>query len=88
VERGGERVGDVLQDEADRLGLAAEPPEHRRVRVTSIMELLYRAPDLRLERRADTRLAVDDTRDRLEAHARECGDIEHRRAPGGFLGLF
>src|SRR2546426_4306290 len=42
MERGGERVGHVLQDEPDRLGLAAEPPEHRRVRVTSIIELLDR----------------------------------------------
>src|SRR6266550_170905 len=60
MERGGEGVGYVLQDEPDRLGLAAEPPEHRRVRVTPIMELLDRTPDLLLERRADARLAVDD----------------------------
>jgi len=87
VERGGERVRHVFEDEPDRLGLPAEPPEHRRIRVTAIIELLDRAPDLRLERRADTRLAVDDARDGLQAHARESRDIEHRGAPRGFLSL-
>ena len=87
MKRRRERVGHVFQDEADRLGLAAESPEHRRVRVTSIMELLDRAPDLLLERGADARLAVDDARDRLQAHARERRDVEHRGAPRGFGGL-
>jgi len=35
--------------EPDRLGLAAEPAEHRGVGVASIVELLDRAPDPRLE---------------------------------------
>src|SRR5205823_2526541 len=69
VERRGEWVRHVLQDEPDRLCLAPEPAEHRRVRVTSIIELLDRAPDPHLERRADTWLAVDDARDGLQAHA-------------------
>src|SRR2546423_665760 len=81
MEGGGEWVRDVLEDEPDRLGLAAEAPEHRRVRVTAIVELRDRPLDLRLERRADPRLAVDDARDRLQAHPRERRDVEHRGTP-------
>ena len=81
MERGRERVRHVLKDEPDRLCLAPEAPEHRRVRITSIVELLDRAPDLRLERLADARLAVDDARNRLQADACKGCDVEHRRAP-------
>ena len=79
VERGGERVGHVLEDEPDRLRLAPEPAQHRRVRVPPIVELLDRAADLCLERRADARLAVDDARDGLQGDACERRDVEHRR---------
>src|SRR5206468_8222286 len=53
------------------LGLAAEPPEHRRVRVAAIIELLDRGPNLRLEPWADARLAVDDAQVRGEGSRSE-----------------
>src|SRR5205823_3957201 len=37
VERRRERVGDVLEDEPDRLRLPPEPPEHRRVCIASVV---------------------------------------------------
>src|SRR5207244_12001760 len=63
----GERVGDVLQHEPDRLRLAAEPAEHRRVRIAPVVALLDRPRDPLLERRADSRLAVHAARNPLQA---------------------
>ena len=83
MERGGKRVGHVLQDESDRLRLAPEPTQHRRIRVPSIIELLDCPPDLCLECRADSRLAVDDARDGLQGDASERRDVEHGGTPPG-----
>ena len=80
VQRRRERVRHVLEHEADRLRFAAEPAEHRRVRVPAIVQLLDCLPDLRLELGAHAGLAVHDARNRLQADARERGDVDHRRA--------
>jgi len=53
------------------------------IRVAAVIELLDRSLDLRLELRADPRLAVDHARDRLQADACECCDVEHRGTPRG-----
>jgi hypothetical protein len=87
VEPGGERVRDVLEHEADRLGLAPEPAEHRRVRVAAVVELLDREADLGRELGPDAGLAVHDARDRLQPDAGERGDVEHRRPPQGLRGF-
>src|SRR6185437_1940079 len=49
----GERVRDVLQDEPDRLRLAAKPSQHRRIGVAAIVELRDRSPNLRFQSRTD-----------------------------------
>ena len=77
MERRGERVRDVLQDEPNRLGLAAKPSQHRCIGVAAIVELRDRLPDLRFQRRADPRLVVDDPRNGLEADTSERGYVEH-----------
>ena len=79
MERRGERVRDVLQDEPDRLRLAAEPSQHRRIGVATIVELRDRPPNLRFQSRADPRLVVDDPRNGLEADTGERGYVEHGR---------
>src|SRR6476659_2481344 len=84
----GERVRNVLQDEPDRLRLAAKASQHRRVGVAAIVELRDRPPNLRFQRRADPRLLVDDPRNGLEADTGERGYVEHRwttRQSGGRL---
>src|SRR5882672_12131232 len=88
VERGGERVRDILQDEPNRLRLAAKPSQHRRIGVAAIVELRDRLPNLRFQSRADPRLVVDDPRNGLEADTSERGYVEHRwttRDSGGGL---
>src|SRR6185437_3355361 len=79
MERRGERVRDVLQDEPDRLRLPAKPSQHRRIGVAAIVELRDRPPDLRFQSLADPRLVVDDSRNGLEADTSERGYVEHRR---------
>src|SRR6266568_8991674 len=79
MERRGEWVRDILQDEPDRLRLAAEPSQHRRVGVAAIVELRDRPPDLRFQSRADPRLVVDDPRNGIEADTSERGYVEHGR---------
>ena len=74
-----EAVVHVLEDETDRLCLAAEAPQHRRVRVSPVVELLDRALDALLERGTDPGLGVDDPRDGLQCHPGQCGDVLHRR---------
>ena len=89
MKRRGEWVRDVLQNEPDRLRLAAKPPQHRRVGVAAIVELRDRPPDLRFQSRAHPRLVVDDARNGLEADTGQRGHIEHGRATrdrgGGFF---
>ena len=77
MERRGERVRDVLQDEPNRLRLAAKPSQHRRVGVAAIVELRDCTPNLCFQSRADPRLVVDDPRNGLEAHTSERGYVEH-----------
>src|SRR6266487_1872929 len=79
VERRGEWVRDVLQDEPNRLRLAAKPSQHRCVGVAAIVELRDRSPNLRFQSRADPRLVVDDPRNGLEADTSERGHVEHGR---------
>ena len=89
MERRGERVRDVLQDEPNRLRLAAKPSQHRRIGVATIVELRDRPPNLRFQSRADPRLVVDDPRNGLEADTGERGYVEHgwttRDSRGGIL---
>jgi hypothetical protein len=75
-----ERVRDVLEDEPDRLRLAAEAAQRRGVRVTPVPQLLDCALDSGLELGTDSRLRVDDARDRLQGDAGKGGDVGHRRA--------
>src|SRR2546430_11657390 len=77
MERRGERVGDVLQDEPDRLRLAAKPSQHRRIGVAAIVELRDRLPNLCFQSRADPRFVVDDTRNGLEADTGKRGYVVH-----------
>src|SRR6266508_4322049 len=77
MERRGERVRDVLQDEPNRLRLAAKPSQHRRVGVAAIVELRDCTPNLCFQSRADPRLVVDDPRNGLEADTSERGYVEH-----------
>ena len=79
MERRGERVRDVLQDEPNRLRLAAKPSQHGRIGVAAIVELRDRSPNLRFQSRADPRLVVDDPRNGLEADTSERGHVEHGR---------
>ena len=80
VEGRRERVRNVLEHEADRLRLAAEPPEHRRIRVPAVVQLLDRPPHPGLELGTHSPLVVDDAGHRLQPDARERSDVHHRRA--------
>ena len=81
VEGGGERIGDVLQDETHGLGLPAEAAQERGVDVLAIVEPFDGGLDPRARRSADIRLAVHDPGDRLEPDARERRHVAHRRRP-------
>ena len=79
VQRRHERVGDVLEHEADRRRLAVEAAEARGVDVAAVVEPLDGGLDAGLHRRADARLPVDDARDGGEGDAGERRDVVHRR---------
>jgi hypothetical protein len=80
VKLGRERVRYVLENKSYGLRFAAQAAERRRVRVTPVVELVDGAPDPGLELRTDSRLRVDDARDRLQGDAGESGDVDHRWA--------
>src|SRR6267142_3083631 len=77
MERRGERVRDILQDEPNRLRLAAKPSQHRRIGVAAIVELRDRLPNFRFQSRADPRFVVDDPRNGLEADTGKRGYVVH-----------
>src|SRR5882672_9297581 len=85
VERRGERVRDVLQDEPNRLRLAAKPSQHRRIGVAAIVELRDRLPNLGFQSRADPRFVVDAPQTGLEADTARGGNVVYvwRRDRGG-----
>ena len=71
-----ERVGDVLDDEAERGGGAALAQRAREV-VALEAELVDRVAHPRGGRHGDAGLLVDDAGDRLQAHAGPHGDVAH-----------
>jgi len=79
VEGGHERVGDVLQHEADRRRLAVEAPQARRVDVAPVVKSLDRGFDARLHLGADTRLSVHDAGDGGQSDTGERSNVVHRR---------
>ena len=77
VDRGEERVRDVLEDQAERGREAVGPAQRARRVVVPVAEHLDRALDLDRQLGRD-RVAVDDARDGAEADARDRRDVLHR----------
>ena len=81
VHGGEERVGDVLEDQADARRQPIGPAQRAGGQVVAVAEQLDRLVDARRQVGADARPAVDDARDGGEAHAGQRRDLLHRRAP-------
>ena len=82
MDRREERVGDVLDDQADRRREPVVASQRARHQVAPVAEDLDRVLHAPRQVRADVVAAVDDARDRGEAHAGEVRDVLHRRPPG------
>jgi hypothetical protein len=81
VHGGEERVGDVLEDQADAGRQPIGPAQRAGGQVVAVAEQLDRLVHPRGQVGAHARPAVHDARDRGQAHAREGRDLLHRRAP-------
>ena len=85
MDRREERVGDVLDDQADRRREPVGASQRARRQVAPVAEDLDRVLHAPRQVRPHVVAAVDDARDRGEAHAREARDVLHRR-PAGWSG--
>jgi mannose-6-phosphate isomerase len=81
-QRGEERVGDVVHQQADRLGRLGMAAELAGGVVAVVPELPDRAFDLSRGLRLHAGLPVDHARDGHQADARDPGDVSHGRSPG------
>ena len=81
VDQGEERVRDVLEQQADACGLPTA--QQARSLMGAVAQFIDRRAHPFHHRLADSRFAVDDSRDRLEAHAGQTGDVVHRRTAAG-----